>query len=804
MAKISELELLAVADGDEMVPVAKAGRSRRMPLAVLSGKVSEQARTFALAAQDAAAAAGLAEAGSIRNRVDAAVATTRSEEILTAIQLATAGGPVLTGQRIVANDLGLADLAAAPADTPLGTIVVMVRAGLEGVWQLRPGDYAARVAADPFRARYVAMAAHPAAQRAWERVVTGGVFRFSWTGLTADTVDALPMLQSGCRVFDAHSRWELPNHRMALPGNAKPTLMIEKPGVHLHGFGRGSHLDYSGTNVDFFGIVQVAASDVTVSDLHLTSVAPNNSASNPGVIAVTGNRATIDTMSSIPEIARIKIRDVSYARTSTGILLFASTRTDYSTGFRRPSDILIENIEGSGNGAAVSCFGPERFEIRDYAFRYDGSLPSASPVAKKCGMRILGAVDGRIGDGVIDGYSAGLIFDAAYFGVRARNRNMHVYGAIDMPNVDSPISVIECDGELRIDDRVRARRSIATTDANPVVSINARLQLSAVPASEPAANRLSSVGDVVILGALDCEGYAVGVLQAGEMGKLIVKANRVVGNASTNPQTYQRGAVLTTTVGGVPTTVRVNGNDFCMTVDPNLPSMELAASGRIEACDNLLPERDDSGASIVTNGVTVIHTDAIEQRPFNRRVNLGSNRVHPVGAFANFRDGTPMPAATIAPRPWTRTLTGVAETAVGTFRKTVGAVSGFDACVVSQELLTGDCELVYRVEQLSDNLIVGLTAAARGPSFGAIDHGIYYTGAGTASIYQARASQIAQTGGFGTASIERWYRRGSRLIFTRNNVIMLDVAIDPMLPLALQATLARMDDAVTILRFAAL
>jgi hypothetical protein len=243
-----------------------------------------------------------------------------------------------------------------------------------------------------------------------------------------------------------------------------------------------------------------------------------------------------------------------------------------------------------------------------------------------------------------------------------------------------------------------------------------------------------------------------------------------------------------------------------MTVAPGLPSLLLDASaGLIEARRNLLPERDDPENSIIVPAGNAIITDDVVQRPFNRTANLGTNRQHPVGALANYRDGTRIPApAAPTSAPWTRNLVGVAESPTGIFTKNAGAANAYDAAVYSAERIVGDFEIIYRLLQKSDDLAVGVISAYGGANYAFIQHAILYQSNGASTVYSRGGAQIRPAGGYDAATIERLRRQGSRLILTRNNVEMLNLPVSSELALGLQASIARMGDAVEILRFGAI
>jgi len=724
-------------------------------------------------------------------QVNAAV----SDNARSAVELAISQVPSDTTLMLEAVSTSV--LRGVASSTPIGRLAYLSEPGREGVWQFRAGDYSAKVAADVFGARYIKVTAIAANVAAWERIIVGNLFRFSWTGLNADTIDALPFLKSAISIFDANAKWELPPHLIRIVGSGDPRLAFNKANVDLYGFGRATHFDYAGAAenfVDSLGLIQIAASGITLSNVHVSNIAPNNSANNPACVAVYPGTEAAATAVSLPDLTGVTIRDISFDRTSTGVIVGAYVDSGYTT-FKRPKGVLVENVEGRSNGAAVSFFGAEDFEARDCRFQYDPSLPSNSTAAKRMGFRVLGSVNGRLNSCIIRDYDFGVNTDAAYFGRRAKNKDLTVKN-LAIYNCKTPFNVVECEGLLDISD-ILLRRPMDTVDNAGVMGIAANAPISTIPAEAPAEDKVTSVGDVC-LRRVDAEGYAIGVIQQGSMGKLTIEDCTIAGNNNVDNTTFQRGAFFATGSFGSPKMIRINGNDFRQTVASSAASiLAQTEGGVIEIRDNMLPERLDPEASIlVLDGV--VYTDKTEQRPFNGVVNLGENTVHPVGALANYIDGTALPAATITSAAWTRNLVNVTEGPTGTFTKSAGGMA-WNAAVYSTEAMVGDFEIVYKVSQVTPDLIVGLTQNYVDPGYGSMDHAIYYNGA--ASIYLRGPSQIAQTRAYSAGTIERWRRDGTRLIFSRGNVDLLETTISPDMPLKLQVSFARQGDAVEVLRF---
>lgn len=734
-----------------------------------------------------------------QHRIDAGVAAAYAGEMKVAIEALVGGGGLIVDPRMPIPALSIQDLVNAPSDTPIGRVATLLERGREGVWVLRAGDYRERVTSDPYKALYVRLVADADARtRAWVRVVSDSIHRFSWLGLNEDTPDALPLLQVGAALFPANAAWELPAHRLPMPTNDLPEVWIEKDNVRLYGAGRATHIDYTGAALNFKGIICCSASGLIIENLRASGIAVNTSAANPAIVAITARQH------GSRQISGVTVRDVEFDRTSLGVVGFMYRgNADGSGPVMRPRDIRIERLACTTNGVAVSMFGVERFSARDFRLQYDPSLPSNAPAAKKMGFRVLGSQDGNIEPGEIRDFPTGILFDAAYVGPGARlvNRDM-VVGAVNMRDVALPFFVVECTGRLSISAPV-AHRDTNSTDTARLMEVQGGIPLSAVPANE---DLVSHVGNITVKG-VDVRGYASGIVTLGSSGDIEVVGNTIVGNKNTSDVDGQRGAVLALGVYGVPRSMKINGNDFAMTVATGQPSIIVRAStGRVEALDNLLPERDNPESSIFAALGVVFRSDGTEQRPFTGRVNLGTNRVHAKGTFANLVDGTPLPPPVLMPAPWTRAMVGVAEGAPNRFSKNVGAANAFDAAVYSEERLIGDFEFVYRLVQPVNSLLIGVMNTYRGPQPGTLEYGIAYDGGSStpSSTYMRGGAYLLATGSYSPDTIERWRRQGTHMIFSRNGVDLVDVPVSTELALGLQASFARMGDAVEVLRFAAL
>jgi hypothetical protein len=701
---------------------------------------------------------------------------------------------VPTDTRLLLEAVTISVLASVAADTPVGRLAYLAEPGREGVWQLRAGDYTSQIAADAFGFRYLKVTAVSASQKAWVRIIPDGVFQAAWTGFTSDTPDVVAHLRSAAKLLDPYAVLQLPAFRMPVNGNGDPRIVLKVTGTNLRGQGDASWIDYTGTNA-VYPIVQVASDDVRVSSFRISGIAPNNSAGNPANIMV----SALEVYSEPTQIKNTAISGMTLDRTSLGIIAFANYNVGASQFFP-PQGVKIQNIECDTNGVAVSIFGADDVSVSDYDFTFNTSNPS--PNAKACAIRALGSERGEVNQGTISGFPVGILLDASYFGASRHprpNRDFNI-GPVNMINVGlDGIQIIECAGECKIS-RPTMRRSLASVDDHSnAVRILGSLDLGTVPPDNP--SKSSIVGSIVI-DALDAEGFAMGLFHQGATGTLVVGGSRLVANNTDSNQPDRRGAVYISGIAGRPSSIHIDNSDFMMTAVVGSGSMLLQANGQIEVNNCLLPERADPENSITVLRGNVIATDAVQQRPFNNRADLGSNRCHPIGALANYRNGTPLPAPTFTAAPWTRSLVNVTESPTGTFTKSGGVDGTFDATVLSTERYVGDFELVYRVKQKTPQMVVGVASADRGPSFAAPDYCLFYTADST--IYTVSGAQLRNTQDYDATTIERWSRRGTRLTLTRNNVLVVDVTVSAELALGLQACLRTVGDAVEVLRFAPL
>jgi len=727
-----------------------------------------------------------------------------SDTARAAVEMAISQVPTDTRLPIEASALSV--LRSVAADTPVGRLAFLSESGREGVWQLRAGDYSAQIAADTFGTRYVAINGVSATQKAWVRIVPDNIWRFSWTGLATDTADARDYLRAGAALFPTNSTWLLPAHDIRLPANLNPTLML-KAGVRLTGAGSATHIDFTGTfngnsGDPFFGIIQAPDSGFIIEKLRISGIAQGQSANNPGIIAVHKNGFGTD------ELRGGIVREIEFDRTTTGIYVLhhqAVADKQPNQAVVRPTGIEIHDIVGRSNGAAVSLFGADDTEVRDYDFRYDAALPS-QPTAGHYAFRVLGTTESHIGRGKIKDHPVGVRLDAAYafYGLRAVNKNVSI-GAIEMTNVDYPFAVTECDGELRVTAPV-ARRSPASTNQVDFMTVAANLPLSAMDPDDPDPRKRSIVGDVIVEDA-DVAGYNGGVFAQGRMGHLAVRRNRMVGNGNVSDAFGVRYSVRTDSGGdptGYPSTIDVTDNDFLMTSAAMSPLIQLVSRGGAVRCErNMLPEAEPLGMLPLGGGP--VYTGGPEQRTRNLGANPGTNKSYRPGSFANWRDGTAIPAPVINAAAWTRNLVNVAEGPTNTFTKNAGESPSGDAALYATERYVGDFELIYRLPIIPANrLFVGLIADYYGTSFRKIFQLIDYSPDGSSVYSLANDSQLFGVGSYDTSTIERWSRVANRLTFSRDGVVLVNVAISAELGLRLQASISTTGDKVEILRFAPL
>ncbi|WP_394658414.1 hypothetical protein [uncultured Novosphingobium sp.] len=686
--------------------------------------------------------------------------------------------------------VSIAVLKGVSADTPVGRLAYLAESGREGVWQLRSGDFTSLLTADAFGFRYLKITSVPATQKAWVRIIPDGVFQATWTGINVDTADAVPMLKSAVALIDPYSVLELAGFRHRI-GTADPRIALKIPGTHVRGRGWGTHCDFVGPS-SAFAMFQLAADDTAVTDMRISMIAPRGSAGNPTGIMISPNGQ----YAQLTQTKRHRVQNVKLDRTSLGLIVFAHYIDGQpENGFLLPQDIDISEVEVETNGTGISLFGGRDIRVNDYSMLYADPDATNAGAVKQMGFRILGSENVHVGAGDLYDFPIGAGLDAANFGVRAYNKDLGLR-SLRMTGVKMPIDVFECRGDLVVSG-LRSRRPLSTTDTSYALRINTNVEPSTSP-GQP-----TEVGNI-LFEEFDCEGVSCAVIESGRMGNLTVQRGRVAGNKSISNSDGVRGSIIISNVAGSPKSITADGVDFLLTAPDAGTSMSLTVDtpgGLISVRDCLLPETPSAFPPLSVTGQPVVYTDAVEQRPFNNRVNLGSNRIHRVGDLARYRDGTAVPVALPTSTAWIRNFVNTSETATNVFSKTGGAAGASDAAVYSTQKLVGDFELVYRVNQPSDLLGVGLVEAYTNPGWGGLNWGTLYSGNGGASSPVRNGGQIQAVGAYGTDTVERWRRRGSRLIFSRGNVDLFDTTVSPDTPFALQIAFSRQNDEVTVLRF---